>query len=155
MAQNRIWIGQDANVEVYRADKNKNRLAADGIAPWTPIDGPLFTYCYLQNTTLSSTVPSTRRPVTGRPKTRLLLQAYEYELDVSHFYLTKAIELDLNRVFNREQWLELVLQLTATENANVQEPHTFKRCKATNFTIAERDNENINGTVKFLAEEFV
>jgi len=153
MPDNRIWVGQDADVLVYLSNLNGDRLNAAG-APWSPPDGSLLIYCYLQSTTLSATVPTTRRPVTGRPQMRIINQAYEYELDVEHFYLTKDRELDLNKIFNREQYLELVLQLQAQDRPTKIELHTLKVCKATTFSISESDNENVTGRAKFMAERF-
>jgi len=153
MPDNRIWVGQDADVLVYLSNKAGDRLNAAG-TPWLPADGSILIYCFLQSTTLSGNLPNARRPVTGRPQMSITVQAYEYELDVEHFYLTKDKELDLNKIFNREQYLELVLQLQAQDNLTKIEPHTLKVCKATSFSVASSDNQNVTGRAKFIAERF-
>lgn len=153
MPDNRIWVGQDADVLVYLSDANGQRLNLAG-TPWVPVNGPVLLYCYLQSTTLSANLPNQRRPVTGRPQLRITVQAYEYELDVEHFYLTKVKELDLNTIFNREQFLELELKLQAYDNPNKIELHTLKIAKATSFSVASSDNQNVTGRAKFIAEQF-
>lgn len=154
MPANRIWVGQDADVLVYASDIDGNRKGPTG-HPWVATDGSLLLYCLLQNTTLSGNLPAQRRPVTGRPQLRIVNQAYEYELDVEHFYLKKSTELNVNDIFNREKSLELVLRLQAYDDINYQEPHTLYVARAVQFTISEQDNENVKGKAKFLAERFV
>jgi hypothetical protein len=156
MPLHRIWIGQDADVLVYFSDKQGTRLGPTH-NPWTDADGPLLLYCFLQSTTLSGNLPNQRRPVTGRPQPRIVVQAFEYELDVDHFYLSKAKELNLDNIFNREQPLELVLRMQTLDDPAqplTSDPHTLKVAKAVQFTITSNDNENVRGRVKFMAERF-
>lgn len=152
MSLHRIWTGFDADVLLYLADENKNRLNAGG-GPWVENDGPILQYCYFENCSLDGTLPNQRRPVTGRPRQKIVVQAYEFELSVDHIYFRKSLELPLSSIFHREQWLEIVLRLQAPENLSDKDEHTLFRAKAINFNLTAPATENVISKQKFIAEE--
>jgi hypothetical protein len=153
MALNRVWTGYDAFVYVYWNDADGNRINKNG-GPWTETDGPLVPYCFFQNMTLDGNVPNVRRPVTGRPQKRLLVDIDEWELSVEHFYVSKVKELDPTTIFARDKILELVLKLQAPENLTDEDDHTLVPARRIACTVTGRENEVLVGTAKFAAEQF-
>src|SRR5688572_12465450 len=150
---NRVWTGLDALVLVYHRNAAGQRVKLNGTL-WQPGDPPLVNYCYFQNTSLSADVPFTRRPVTGRPKRRILTQTEEWELNVETFYLGVDRELALE-IFDREKILELVLHLQAPENLTEEEPHMLTPAKRVSFQISGRENDVLTGNAKFAAEDLL
>lgn len=153
MPARRIWTGLDAWVEVYHTNDAGVRINLAG-NPWTVLDGPLLDYCFFQNVSLSAELPSTRRPVTGRPQRKLTVLAEEYSMDVEHFYLGKAKEVSHDVIFHREKILELVLRLQAPESPPDLDLHTLKMARRTSWDISGQENGNMLGSAKFTAEQF-
>ncbi len=141
-----IWTGNDVTVFIYAAGPDGEKLS----------EIPLFSHCFMQDCKVSGQLNYERRPVTGRPKKKIVAHEWgEYEMSVGHFYLSKDIELDLDEVFHREKLLLIeMVCLHEGDNPDNAETHTLKMAKACDFAITSNDNQNVLGTAKFCAEEF-
>lgn len=137
-----VWTAEYADLEIYKETATGELVSG----------GPLFTYCFAENITLSGKVETTRRPIPGRAQKKITNRAYEYNCSIAHLYFYKAQELDLANVFNRGQRLRLVFRL---KDVSLQEDvHTISLAYATSFTINSQRNNNIQATATFDAELF-
>lgn len=152
MALNRIWTGLDLQVDIYRVDASGNKLNAAG-NPWTESDGSLVNYCYFQRADIFSGLPITRRPVTGRRFKRIAATQYEYEMSVDFFYLSKLLYANTVDVFNRDNYLQIVMNYANPANPADAEPHIMSICKG-DFKITTDENGSATGSAKFLGEQF-
>jgi len=140
-----IWVGNECTVYVY-PDNGAGAKASET---------PFFQYCFYQNCVVRARLNFDRRPVTGRQKKKIVRDEYEYEMSVDHYYLSKAIELDLSTVFNREQplYIDMVLEHPHLPPEEA-EHHVLKIAYATSISINSKDNTEVTGSVEFSAEEF-
>lgn len=143
-----IWTGNDVTVYIYSADP----VTGDKLS-----EIPIFSHCFMQDCTVAGSVDVQRRPVTGRPRRKIVTQQYDnVELSVGHFYLSKAIEINLDDVFHREKVLLIEMEcLVIGDNPDNSDLHTLRMARATDFSISSSDNRNVTGSAKFSAEEFL
>lgn len=154
MAQQHIWTGLDADVLLYLSNAAGERVNAAG-TPWVDSDGTILQYCFFQGATLTGDITYSRRPVTGRPTRRILESTlFEPELTVTYFFLSKSSQINLSQIFNKEQYLEVILRFTSHRDASDVEPHTLKLAKAVQFQITAEDNRNAQGQAKFVGEGY-
>lgn len=159
--QRHVWMQGDADVKVYA--ENVSGGIVDFITGETPPFGeepdPIFTYCYWEGVRISSSTTVTRRAVTGRGRRKIVTPAGVFDdvsVDVDHMFFRKAVEFDLQNVFNPHTRLRLALQFTdiayndiaPLENDLIQASFA----KAQNFSINARDNEVVDASAHFEAE---
>lgn len=143
-----VWHGTNANVEVYLDDGDGNQLSG----------GPVLSYCFWQNFSISAIMEQIRRPVTGRAKKKITNRAFEYEASIEHFYFRKAEEIRLNDVFNRQQALQFKVALVKdhyTDTAPLEnDDHLLKICRASRWKLNGEENDILIMTASFAAEDF-
>jgi hypothetical protein len=150
----RIWTGEDCNVNVYFDDGNGNRLNESG-ADYDPnVDSPLLAYCYWQSVAISGDLPMVRRPCTGRPRKRIVRDQYEYDASVAHFVIRFATEQDVLNIFNREKCLQFEIEGIDVLYSKDPEKRILKMAYARQFKITSQSSGNIEGSAEFWAEEF-
>ena len=137
-----VWIHEDVDVIVYEDDGNGVR-----VNPTVP----LLQYCYLQDTSLKANLPMQRRDVWGRPKKKIVVGAYEYTFDCTHFYFWMEKEFDLTKIFNREKRIQLDIFYS---QGSRREIHTLKIACATSFVIATKTTSEATGSLTIEAEEY-
>lgn len=151
---NFVWTGNDLTVSIYFDDGNGNRINSSGNPFNDSVDLPVLTYCLFQTARVSGRLNTERRPETGRAAQRIVPLDYQYDMDVSHFYLNKSTELSLTDIFNRERALQLVMLFAMPGSGKTSDPHTLKIAYATDFDIDADDNRIATGAAKFTAELF-
>lgn len=149
-----VWTGQDLTVNIYRDDGAGNRLNAAGSPFVEGVDSPLLTYCYFQNVTVRAAVPTRRIPITGRKHRKILRDAYEYDANVSYFYFQKSKEWNVDQIFNREKPLQIDMFLYDPVSQNDSDHHILKVAYAEEVSFNGRENDILEGSAKFIAEQF-
>ena len=144
-----VWQGFDADVNLYLEDEDTGEQISGG---------PILTYCYWENFSISATLAQTRRPVTGRTRLKIVNAMWQYTASVAHMYFRKSEELRLSDVFNRQQPLQIELALEDTnytgEAPQENDTHLLRRAFSNSFQITGRSAEIIEAKASFSAEEF-
>lgn len=144
-----VWQGFDADVNLYLEDADTGAQLSGG---------PVLTYCYWQDFSIGATLAQIRRPVTGRPRLKIVNAMWQYTASVAHMYFRKAEELRLSDVFNRQQPLQIELALADTAYTGIvpqeNDTHLLKRAFANSFQITGRSADILEAKASFTAEEF-
>lgn len=137
-----VWTAEYGDLEIHK------ETAAGVLVS----GGPLFTYCYAENISVSAKLEAIRRMVPGRAQKKITTRAYEYTCNIGHLYFWKDQEIDLANVFNRAQRLRLIFRL---KDVSLQEDvHTLSLAYATSWNLNSQKNNNVQGSASFDAELF-
>ena len=138
MSSRHVWSGHEADVEIYHEDDDGNLLSGYGVI-----------LCYWEDFEINGNLPTNRLPCTGRRVKRITREAYEFSATVNQMYFSKEVQNNLDDIFNREQWLRVVIRCV---DADEQDVHTLSRCLASDFKINGKENDLVFSQSSFVAE---
>ena len=148
-----VWVFGDAKIKIYEEVENTGLLYNPAV--------PLLEYCFARSVSLSASASFVRRAITGRGRRKIvMISDYEdIKFSCQHLFFDKNTEINFDSIFNSNKQLRVILEFSKVEYSGIEplnnDIFAMSFARATNFTIAGEDDQNIIATANFEAEVFV